>query len=151
VEAGADLLLVLQRRSVPQLGHGFVGGFLPYGNCERSDRIAVARASVAPRAGRADYCRVFAADENDRPGDSAQTAAIAGRRRRSQLAGDRLFWDGRYRELVEDEGLGTRCEAEMLALAHFVGHDSLRLCLDSSGSVLLSRSGCRRIDPRFGA
>jgi DNA-binding NtrC family response regulator/predicted TIM-barrel enzyme len=120
VEAGADLLMVLNAGLYRNLGTGSLAAFLPYGNANDQTEMLL-REQVLPRAqGVPVVAGVFAADE---------TIRLETRLKRLKDLGVEGvvnwpaigFLEGRYRELVEEEGLGTRCEANMLALARSMG------------------------------
>jgi DNA-binding NtrC family response regulator/predicted TIM-barrel enzyme len=120
VEAGADILMVLNAGLYRSLGAGSLAAFLPYGNANDQTETLL-REQILPRAkGVPIVAGVFAADE---------TVGLETRLRRLRGLGVEGvvnwpaigFLDGRFREAVEEEGLGTRCEAKMLVLARSMG------------------------------
>lgn len=120
VEAGADLLMVLNAGLYRNLGTGSLAAFLPYGNANDQTETLL-REQVLPRAqGLPIVAGVFAADE---------TVGLETRLKRLKSLGVAGvvnwpaigFLDGHFRELIEDEGLGTRCETQMLTLAQSMG------------------------------
>jgi DNA-binding NtrC family response regulator/predicted TIM-barrel enzyme len=120
VEAGADLIMVLNAGLYRNLGTGSLAAFLPYGNANDQTE-SLLREQVLPRMhGVPIVAGVFAADE---------TIRLEMRLKRLKALGVEGvvnwpaigFLDGHFRVLVEDEGLGTACEAKMLAMAHSMG------------------------------
>ncbi len=120
VEAGADLIMVLNAGLYRNLGTGSLAAFLPYGNAnDQTESLLVEQ--VLPRTqGVPIVAGVFAADE---------TVRLETRLKRLKNLGVEGvvnwpaigFLDGRYGELIEEEGLGVRREAEMLSAARAMG------------------------------
>jgi DNA-binding NtrC family response regulator/predicted TIM-barrel enzyme len=128
VEAGADLLLVLNAGLYRNLGTGSLAAFLPYGNANDQTE-SLLREQVLPRAqGVPVVAGVFAADETIRLETRLKrlnALGVAGVVNWPAIG----FLDGRFRESVEAEGLGTACEANMLSLARSVGFATLGFAL----------------------
>ncbi len=120
VEAGADFLLVLNSGLYRNQGAGSLAGFLPYGNANRQT-LELLRTHVLPRAhGVPVIAGVLASDPEIDLGEHLATLKDLG------VAGVTNwpavdFVDGRYREALEAEGLGSGPEVGLIRSARAAG------------------------------
>ena len=120
VEAGADLLLVLNSGLYRSLGAGSLAGFLPYGNAN-GQTLELLKNHVLPRAcGVPVIAGVLASDPAIELAD--HLAALKG----LGVAGVTNwpavdFLDGRFRHALEAEGLGSETEVALIRAARAAG------------------------------
>jgi two-component system response regulator HydG len=120
VEAGADLLLVLNSGLYRSLGAGSLAGFLPYGNAN-GQTFELLKNHVLPRAcGVPVIAGVLASDPAIELAD--HLAALKG----LGVAGVTNwpavdFLDGRFRHALEAEGLGSETEVALIRAARAAG------------------------------
>jgi DNA-binding NtrC family response regulator/predicted TIM-barrel enzyme len=120
VEAGADLLLVLNSGLYRSQGTGSLAGFLPFGNANRQT-LDLLTAHVLPRAGGVPVIAgVLAGDPELSLADHLATLKAMG------VAGVTNwpavdFVDGRFRAALEAEGLGSEGEVALVRAARAAG------------------------------
>ncbi len=128
VEAGADLLFVLNAGLYRTLGTGSLASFLPFGNAnDQTEQLL--REQVMPRSGGIPVVAgVLAGDP------TLSTEERLARLRELGVAGV-VNWpavgfiDGTFRDVLEAEGLGLDAEAEMLHMARAQGFSTFGFTL----------------------
>jgi transcriptional regulator with PAS, ATPase and Fis domain len=139
-EGGADLLMVLNAGHFRLQGINSVAALLPYSNANALT-WEIATRHVLPRVRRTPiFVGVCAQDpslELDAFLDQAVEYGFAGITNFPTVS----FFDGSYREALENDGAGFAREAAMLARAREKGLLTIGFCLNVPDAVALARTG----------
>ncbi len=128
VEAGADVLFVLNAGLFRTMGTGSLAAFLPFGNANEQTRMLL-REHVLPRAGCVPVVAgVLAGDPThslDEHFNGLKRLGVSGIVNWPAIG----FIDGTLRAILENEGLGVDAEAAMLRCARAFGFSTFAFAL----------------------
>src|SRR5262245_24605053 len=149
VDAGADLLLALNAGPFRTGGRGSLAAFLPFGNANDQTE-ALLHDHVLSQAGDVPVVAgVLGSDPTRDVADQLmrlKALGVAGIVNWPAVG----FVDGRYREALEEAGLGIASELVLLERAKELGFVTFGFALAAEGATQFCRGPSRRTDPQPG-
>lgn len=138
-EGGADLLMVLSAGYFRLHGRSSMGALLPYADCnELTWKIAIEQVKPCVRDTPL-FLGACAQDPKvdwDKQLERAKSHGIAGITNFPSVA----FFNGEYREALEENGLGFKCEVDLLRKAREHGLMTIGFCLTADEAKALARA-----------